>query len=108
MMKANQLIIFGRVVLTMAFIGMVNVAAAPVMAECGKDHLQFDFANISDREAFAIFANFAKLKPMIDESVTGSGSLKFGCTHWRKAAYRLAREHELTLIIRNGTLRVYK
>jgi len=83
-------------------------SSATAIAGCPDDQLQFAFSNLKVKEAFAIFADFAGLKPEIDSSLTQSEPMKFGCTPWRVAAKNLADRHNLSLRIEKGVLHVSK
>jgi hypothetical protein len=80
--------------------------ANPADAGCPDGQLQFAFSNLKVRDAFAILADFAGLKPEIDRSLTQSEPIAFGCTPWRAAAQDLADRHSLSLRIENGYLYV--
>jgi hypothetical protein len=58
-------------------------ACVSANADCPDGQLQFSFSNLPVREAFALFADFAGLKPEIDLSLTQSEPMSFGCTPWR-------------------------
>ena len=73
---------------------------------CPDGQLRFSFSNLKVFEAFAIFADFAKLKPEIDRSLTQSEPMSFDCTPWQVAAKNLAERHNLTLRIENGYMYV--
>jgi hypothetical protein len=77
-------------------------------ADCKRGELEFNFSNIQVKQAFAIFADFAGLRPRIDQSIEQSEPMHFGCTDWRVAAENLARKHGLRLEIRNGAMYVHK
>ena len=79
-----------------------------VNANCPDGQLQFAFSNLEVRKAFAIFADFAGLKAEIDQSLTQSEPMKFGCMPWRVAAENLANRHNLHLKIENGFMYVSK
>jgi hypothetical protein len=85
----------------------VALGAAAPGAACEKaGELQFNFSNLKVREAYAIFADFAGLKPDVDPSIQDSGPMRFGCTHWRVAAQNLAREYGLRMKVEGGFIRV--
>jgi hypothetical protein len=81
-------------------------ACVSANADCPDGQLQFSFSNLPVREAFALFADFAGLKPEIDLSLTQSEPMSFGCTPWRIAATKLADRHHLSLRIENGIMYV--
>jgi len=89
-------------ILLLASIGFANSA----LADCPEGQLQFHFSNLKVREAFAIFANVAGLRPDIDRTVTEAEPINFGCTPWRVAAQNLADRHNLSLRIENGVMHV--
>lgn len=73
---------------------------------CPDGELQFSFSSLEIGAAFALFADFAGLKPEIDRSLTQSEPMSFGCTPWRVAATKLADRHNLSLRIENGIMYV--
>ena len=75
-------------------------------ANCPDGQLQFAFSDLKVRDAFAILADFAKLRPEIDSSVTQSEPMNFGCTPWRVVAKNIADRHNLSLRIENGYMYV--
>ena len=75
---------------------------------CPDGQLRFSFSNLKVSEAFAIFADFARLRPEIDQSLTQSEPMNFGCTPWQVAAKNLADRHNLSLRIENGSMYVSK
>ena len=95
---------FHRLVL-LAILGVGAISAASA-SECRDDELTFNFSNIRTREAFAVLADFAGLRPQIDASVDSSGPLKFVCRPWRAVAEDLARTYNLRLRIENGVMHV--
>lgn len=88
-------------ILVLGCAGFSNPANA-----CPEGQLQFSFSNLKVIEAFAILADFAKLKPEIDHSLTQAEPMKFGCTPWRVVAQDLADRHNLIVKIENGVMRV--
>jgi hypothetical protein len=82
--------------------------ANPAHAGCPDGQLQFAFSNLKVRDAFAILADVAGLKPEIARSLTQSEAINFGCTPWRVAAQRLADRHNLSLKIENGYLYILR
>ena len=84
-----------------------GLCASTSAVGCDKEgELQFSFSNLKVREAFAIFADFAGLRPDIAAAIVESGPIKFGCTHWRVAAESLARQYHLRMRVAGGVLRV--
>lgn len=75
---------------------------------CPKGSVRFSFENISVKSAFAIFADYAGLKAKFDQSITASQPMKFECRNWLEVAEELAKNHNLTLRIENGTMYVSK
>ena len=91
---------------TLLFAGaLVSNAAA---AKCKQGELSFNFSRLPVREAFAIFADYAGLKPRIDPSIRGAEAMYFVCTNWRVAAESLARQQHLSLEIKHGVMYVRK
>ena len=84
-------------------VGVFSTASA---SDCRDDELTFNFSNIRTREAFAVMADFAGLRPQIDASIESSGPLKFVCTPWRAAAEELATKYNLRLRVENGVMYV--
>jgi type II secretory pathway component GspD/PulD (secretin) len=83
---------------------MSNASAA----KCKPGELSFNFSKLPVREAFAIFADCAGLKPRIDPSIRGAEAMYFVCTNWRVAAKALARQQHLSLEIKHGVMYVRK
>ena len=75
-------------------------------ADCPKGELRFAFKNLEVKMAFAIFADFAGLKPVIDKSITHSSPMNFDCTPWEVAARNPADKYSLALKIESGTMYV--
>lgn len=84
------------------------VSSSSAIAGCPDGELQFSFSNLSVKEAFAILADVAKLKPVIDSALTQAEPMKLGCTPWRVVAKDLADRHNLLLRIENGSMYVSK
>jgi hypothetical protein len=82
------------------------LASGATAGECRKDELTFNFSNLPVRDAFAVLADFAGLRPQVDAGIDASGPIRFVCKNWRVAAQDLAREHNLRLSIEGGVLRV--
>lgn len=80
--------------------------AASGAQPCRDDELSFSFRNIKLTEAFAILADFSGNRIEMDQSIDWSGPISFTCKHWRAAADELARQHQLKLVLRNGTMYV--
>ena len=72
------------------------------------DELSFNFQNLNLITAFSILADFSKSKLLIDESISWSGPIVFGCLPWRKVAQDLADQHNLKVQIRDGLMYVSK
>ena len=77
-------------------------------ANCPDGQLSFSFSNLEVKKAFAIFADFAGLRPVIDQSISQSTPMNFGCTPWRAAANDIAQKYQLTLKIDQGVMYVTK
>jgi hypothetical protein len=77
----------------------------PALA-CPDGQLEFSFSKLKVIEAYAILADFARLKPDIDHSLQQAEAMKFGCTPWRVVANDLAERHNLIVRIENGVMRV--
>ncbi len=92
--------------LQLAILLIASLTSNAALAECKDDELTFNFSNLEVRQAFSIFADFAKLRPQINPKVGGSEPMRFVCTHWRTAAENLARKHNLKLRIEGGVLYV--
>jgi len=91
-------------------IGLLAAGSCPgaTAGECKDDELTFNFSSLPVRQAFAVIANFAGLRPQIDSSIDVSEPIRFVCTNWRVAAENLARKHNLRLGIDGGILKVSK
>jgi hypothetical protein len=76
--------------------------------KCVAGELRFTFNKLDIKTAFSILADFSGSKLVIDPSISWTGPLNFGCTPWRKVAEDLARTHNLTLEIKDGTMYVAK
>jgi len=85
-----------------------SLSASAAVPNCRRGELSFNFSNIPVKQAFAIFADFAGLKPRIDPSIDASEPMRFGCTNWRDVAEALARQQHLRLEIRDGVMYVRK
>ena len=77
-------------------------------AGCPEGELSLSFSNLQIKMAFAIIADYAGLKPNIDQSIDQSSPINIECTPWQDAAIELAREHHITLKIENGVMYVSK
>jgi hypothetical protein len=89
-----------------AILSLVCVLSSFSANACPDGELQFSFSNLEVAAAFALFADFAGLKPEIDRSLTQSEPMSFACTPWRVAATKLADRHNLSLRIENGIMYV--
>lgn len=87
---------------------LLALSANAHSADCPKGELRFAFKNLEVKMAFAIFADFARLKPVIDKSISYSSPMNFDCTPWEVAARKLADQYNLALKIENGTMYVSK
>lgn len=92
-------------VVMLAILGVSAFSTASA-SECRNDELTFNFSNIRTREAFAVLADFAGLRPQVDSSIESAGPLKFVCKPWRAAAEELAAKYNLRLRIENGVMSV--
>ena len=94
--------------LSIALLLAGTLISGATAADCKQDELEFNFSNLQVKQAFALFADFAGLRAQIDQSITQSEPMRFGCTNWRVAAESLARKHNLHLEIKNGVMYVRK
>ena len=69
-------------------------------------NITLNFDSVEIKMVFAIFADHAKLKPSIDQSITAVGPVKYECGQWRSVAQELANKYRLNMRIENGTLYV--
>jgi type II secretory pathway component GspD/PulD (secretin) len=83
-----------------------GLSSGATAGECAKDELTFNFSNLPVRDAFAVLADFAGLRPQVDAAIVESGPIRFVCTNWRVAAQDLARRHNLRLRIEGGVMQV--
>lgn len=58
---------------------------------CPDGELQFSFSSLEIGAAFALFADFAGLKPEIDRSLTQSEPMSFGCTPMAGSCHQACR-----------------
>jgi hypothetical protein len=72
------------------------------------EELSFNFRNIDIKSAFALLADFAKYRAVIDASITGSEPMTFVCRRWDDVARDLAERHHLRVEIRQGAMYVSK
>ncbi len=88
-------------------VGIIFVSfSASLYADCPEGELKFSFKNLEVRMAFALIADYARLKPSIEQSIIESAPVNFDCTPWREAATNLANRFQLSLRIENGVMYV--
>jgi type II secretory pathway component GspD/PulD (secretin) len=85
-----------------------SLLSGAMARNCNDDELTFNFSNLPVRQAFAILADFAGLRPQIDPSIQQSEAMRFECVNWRVVAEDLARKHDLNLEIKDGVMSVRK
>jgi hypothetical protein len=91
---------------TALLLGMPASEAAA--KECPDDAVTFNFSNLPVRQAFAIFANIAGVRPQVDPSIDQSEPMHYECVDWHVIAEDLATRHGLEMQIKNGVMYVRK
>ncbi len=99
MLRAKRILLVAALLLAFA-------SSAMAADSCPAGQLKFTFKNLKVREGFAIFADFAGLKPDIDPSIDYTTPWSFDCTPWETAARQLADRFNLDMKIEKGVLRV--
>lgn len=69
-------------------------------------NITLNFDSVEIKKVFAIFADYAKLRPSIDQSITAVGPVKYECGQWRVIAQELADKYRLNLRVENGAIYV--
>ena len=72
------------------------------------EHFSINFEEIDISSVFAVIADFRGLELKVDESISGSTTVKFKCVHWQTFAEDMAAKHNLEVLVINDSLHVSK
>jgi hypothetical protein len=96
-------------ILAAGLAGFLTSSFALENGQCERPgELSFNFRDLDIKMAFAILADFAKYRPVIDHSITGSEPMTFVCRRWDDVARDLAARHNLQVEFKGGVMYVSK
>jgi len=89
--------------------GLLTSSFALENGQCERpEEISFNFRDLEIKMAFAILADFAKYRLVIEPSISGSEAMTFVCRRWDVVARELAARHNLRVEIRDGAMYVSK